>query len=118
MPAQFGFHPALAWPLPFGEARGEHRITFDADEPERLLRIAPDGLIAPERRDRPPDGRTLPPDDALFTADALVWDPGHPDPVRHGPAEEIGRAGGWRRVGQTVLRSGGGVFMTKKRNKK
>src|SRR3546814_3564796 len=53
MPAQFGFHPALAWPLPFGEARGEHRITFDADAPERLLRNAPDRLIRAERRDSP-----------------------------------------------------------------
>src|SRR3546814_5861522 len=87
LPAQFGFHPALAWPLPFGEARGEHRITFDADEPERLLRIAPDGLIAPERRDSPLDGRTLHLDDALFTDDALVWDPVHSDKVRYGPAE-------------------------------
>ena len=41
MPAQFGFHPAFAWPLPFGEPRGDHRIVFDADEPARLAEIAP-----------------------------------------------------------------------------
>jgi galactose mutarotase-like enzyme len=87
MPAQFGFHPALAWPLPFGEQRPEHRITFDADEPERLLRVAPDGLIAPERRDSPLDGRVLHLRDSLFTDDALVFDPVHSDEVRYGAAE-------------------------------
>lgn len=108
MPAQFGFHPALAWPLPFGEPRAEHRITFDADEPERLLRIAPDGMIAPERRDSPLDGRTLHLRDQLFTDDALVWDPVHSDKVRYGapegPAVEIAfpdtpRLGVWTKPG-------------------
>src|SRR6478735_6508987 len=33
LPASFGFHPAFAWPLPYGENRGAHRILFDADEP-------------------------------------------------------------------------------------
>lgn len=88
MPAQFGFHPALAWPLPFGAPRAEHRIIFDADEPERLLRVAPDGLIAPERRDSPLDGRVLHLRDALFTDDALVFDPVHSDKVRYGADEE------------------------------
>ena len=87
MPAQFGFHPAFAWPLPFGEPRAEHRITFDADEPERLLRVAPDGMIAPERRDNPLDGRVLQLRDSLFTDDALVFDPVHSDRVSYGAAE-------------------------------
>ncbi|WP_174291824.1 aldose 1-epimerase family protein [Sphingomonas bacterium] len=75
MPAQFGFHPALAWPLPYGEPRADHRIAFDADEPARLAEIAPDGLIAAETRASPLDGRTLHLADALFENDALVWDP-------------------------------------------
>lgn len=108
MPAQFGFHPALAWPLPFGEPRDAHRITFDADEPERLLRVAPDGLIAPERRDNPLDGRVLHLADSLFTDDALVFDPVHSDKVRYGagegPAIEVGfpdtpRLGVWTKPG-------------------
>jgi galactose mutarotase-like enzyme len=108
MPAQFGFHPALAWPLPFGEPRADHRITFDADEPERLLRVAPDGLIAPERRDNPLDGRTLHLRDALFTDDALVFDPLHSSRVRYGagqgPALELAfpdtpRLGIWTKPG-------------------
>ena len=108
MPAQFGFHPALAWPLPFGELREAHRLTFDADEPERLLRVAPDGLIAPERRDNPLDGRVLHLRDALFTDDALVFDPVHSDKVRYGadegPTIEVGfpdtpRLGVWTKPG-------------------
>ena len=75
MPAQFGFHPAFAWPLPYGEPRADHRIVFDADEPARLAVIAPDGLIAAETRPSPLDGRTLPLADGLFADDALVWDP-------------------------------------------
>jgi galactose mutarotase-like enzyme len=108
MPAQFGFHPALAWPLPFGASRAEHRITFDADEPERLLRVSPDGLIAPEPRDNPLDGRVLPLRDSLFTDDALVFDPVHSDKVRYdageGPAIEVAfpdtpRLGVWTKPG-------------------
>lgn len=108
LPAQFGFHPALAWPLPYGEPREAHRITFDADEPERLLRVGPDGLIAPERRDNPLDGRTLDLRDALFTDDALVFDPLHSDRVRYGaasgPALEVAfpdtpRLGIWTKPG-------------------
>ena len=75
MPAQFGFHPAFAWPLPYGEPRGDHRIVFDADEPARLRAIAPDGMIAAETRPSPLDGRVLHLADALFEHDALVWDP-------------------------------------------
>jgi galactose mutarotase-like enzyme len=112
MPAQLGFHPALAWPLPFGEARADHRITFDADEPERLLRIAPDGLIAPELRENPLEGRVLHLRDSLFTDDALVWDPVHSDRVRYGaadgPAIEVAfpdtpRLGVWTKPGASFV---------------
>ena len=108
MPAQFGFHPALAWPLPYGEPRSAHCITFDVEEPERLLRVAPDGLIAAERRDNPLEGRTLHLRDTLFTDDALVWDPVHSGKVRYGatqgPALEVAfpdtpRLGVWTKPG-------------------
>ncbi len=73
--AQFGYHPAFAWPLPYGAPRPKHRIVFDRDEPARLAAIAPDGLIAPDTKPSPLDGRTLHLADALFEDDALVWDP-------------------------------------------
>jgi len=84
--AQFGFHPAFAWPLPFGQARGDHRIVFDSDEPGRLRAITPDGLIAEATNDSPLDGRTLHLADALFDHDALVWDPVASDAVTYGAA--------------------------------
>lgn len=75
MPAQFGFHPAFAWPLPFGRDRAEHCVTFETEEPGSLKRILPDGLIAPDERPSPVEGRVLPLRDELFDDDALVWDP-------------------------------------------
>jgi galactose mutarotase-like enzyme len=75
MPASFGFHPAFAWPLPYGRARADHRITFEREEPSKLRVIAPDGQIAQGLRDSPLDGRVLHLADDLFTQDALVWDP-------------------------------------------
>ena len=84
--AQFGFHPAFAWPLPYGADRADHRIVFAADEPARLRAITPDGLIAAETRPSPLDGRTLHLADALFVDDALVWDPVESRSVRYGAA--------------------------------
>jgi galactose mutarotase-like enzyme len=73
MPASFGFHPAFAWPLPYGKARDAHRITFAGDEQRTVKRLA-DGLIAGDRAS-PLEGRTLHLADDLFADDALVWDP-------------------------------------------
>ena len=84
LPASFGFHPAFAWPLPYGEDRADHRITFDADEPDALRVIAADGTIAAGTRSSPLDGRTLHLRDDLFTNDALVWDHVRSDAVTYG----------------------------------
>ena len=73
LPFSFGYHPAFAWPLPYGQAREDHRITFEADEPDALCSITPDGLIG-GRYDSPLDGRVLHLADDLFANDALVWD--------------------------------------------
>jgi hypothetical protein len=56
MPASFGFHPAFAWPLPYGAPREDHRIVFDLDEPGSAQDRA-GGLIAGPRPS-PLDGRT------------------------------------------------------------
>lgn len=92
MPASVGFHPAFAWPLPYGAPREAHRITFDQDEPSLLSAVA-GGLIAAEPRPSPLEGRELPLADALFTDDALVWDRIESRSVRYGadegPALEI-----------------------------
>ena len=84
LPASFGFHPAFAWPLPYGEDRLAHRITFSADEPDRLREIASDGTIAVETRASPLDGRVLALHDDLFANDALVWSDVRSDRVTYG----------------------------------
>lgn len=86
LPASFGFHPAFAWPLPYGRDRADHRIVFDADEGP-LRRLTPDGLIAPGERASPLEGRTLHLADALFTDDALIWDPVHSRRVTYGASD-------------------------------
>ncbi|WP_448662551.1 aldose 1-epimerase family protein [Sphingomonas sp. CJ20] len=73
MPASFGFHPAFAWPLPYGGAKEDHRIVFGAPEPGALNAIQ-GGLIGAPTRPSPVEGDTLWLDDALFAEDALVWE--------------------------------------------
>jgi galactose mutarotase-like enzyme len=82
--ASFGFHPAFAWPLPYGAAREDHAITFAADEPDAIRAIAADGTIKDATRPSPLDGRTLALADDLVTADALVWDRVRSDRVTYG----------------------------------
>jgi galactose mutarotase-like enzyme len=75
LPASLGFHPAFAWPLPYGEPRETHRIVFDHDEPGEIVQLS-GGLFA-GRRAPPFDGHSLRLADDLFAADALIWDPLH-----------------------------------------
>jgi len=74
MPASFGFHPAFAWPLPYGRTKEQHRIVFAADEPGDLSAIVLGGWIDAHAWPSPLDGRVLHLTDSLFERDALVWD--------------------------------------------
>ncbi len=87
MPASFGFHPALRWPLPYGSSRDDHRIRFEHDEPAPIRRIGTDGLLRPEVFPTPVDGDTLVPRDALFVDDALIFDRLTSRRVRYGGIE-------------------------------
>lgn len=73
LPFQFGFHPGLRWPLPWGGAREEHAIRFEAEEPGPVLRPTADGLIDPTPRPSPVAGRVLALSDDLFAEGALVF---------------------------------------------
>lgn len=84
LPASFGFHPAFAWPLPYGAPREDHRITFDRGESGDLKLLGADGTIA-SARPSPLDGRTLHLADALFEEDALIWDPVRSQAAAYGP---------------------------------
>lgn len=75
LPFSFGFHPAFAWPLPGGAAKGDHMIAFGHSEPQPIRRIDPaTGLVLPEPFESPVEGHLLHPDAAQFEADAIIWD--------------------------------------------
>lgn len=86
LPASFGFHPAFAWPLPYGAPRTDHRVTFEKNEPAPLCAIAPGGLIAAEKAPSPVKGNMLTLRDDLFAHDALVWDTLESRALRYGAA--------------------------------
>jgi galactose mutarotase-like enzyme len=74
MPASFGFHPALRWPLPGDAPRDAHALLFDAEEPAPIRRLTRDGVIDPVARPSPVKGRSLHLRDDLFLEDALIFD--------------------------------------------
>lgn len=73
LPASLGFHPAFAWPLPFGCPRDDHRIFFNSEEPEPICALTADGTVAAAPRPSPVEGHLLPLRDDLFAHDALIW---------------------------------------------
>jgi galactose mutarotase-like enzyme len=75
MPFSFGFHPALAWPLPAAGRKDAHRVIFAANEPEPIRRIDPaTATLLPRSEPTPVVGNVLAPTAALFEKDALIWD--------------------------------------------
>jgi galactose mutarotase-like enzyme len=73
MPASFGFHPALRWPLPYSKPRAAHEIVFERDEPAPIRRPV-DGLLSAARFPTPVRDRHLLLHDGLFEEGALVFD--------------------------------------------
>src|SRR3546814_12941085 len=90
MPFSFGFHPAFAWPLPYGGKKEEHRVLFERDEPAPLRKVGIEpGLISHKRVPSPVRGNALAPNHDMLVPDALIRDeltsrrlnltaPGHP----------------------------------------
>jgi len=74
LPASVGFHPALLWPLPYGQPRAAHFLEFEKDEPAPIRRLDSQGLLSPEKFATPVVNRRLLLDDALFAADAVIFD--------------------------------------------
>jgi galactose mutarotase-like enzyme len=73
MPAAFGFHPALRWPLPYGKPRAAHEIVFEHAEPAPIRRPI-DGLLRSAAYPTPVRDRRLVLHDGLFEDGALVFD--------------------------------------------
>ena len=75
MPFSFGYHPAFAWPLPFGGATEAHVVEFEKAEPAPIRKVGDEpGLIARESVASPVEGKVLTPSHAMFEGDALIWD--------------------------------------------
>lgn len=74
MPYNLGFHPAFAWPLPYGAPKDAHRLLFEAPEPQPIRRLGANGLVLPDPQPTPVAGRTLTPTVEMFEGDALIWD--------------------------------------------
>lgn len=87
MPASFGFHPAFAWPLPYGRPRTEHDIRFAHDEPGPIRRIDADGFLRLEPQPTPVVGDRLVLRDKLFDDDAVIFDRLTSRRVRYGVAD-------------------------------
>jgi galactose mutarotase-like enzyme len=86
LPFSFGYHPAFAWPLPFGSARDAHAMIFANDEPAPLCQLDAEGLIAIDTRATPVVGNRLALADDLFAGDALIWKQLDSRRLRYGPA--------------------------------
>jgi galactose mutarotase-like enzyme len=74
MPASFGYHPALRWPLPFGYERSRHVIEFELEEPAPMRRLDASGLLTPAAHATPISNRRLALEDSLFRDDAMIFD--------------------------------------------
>jgi galactose mutarotase-like enzyme len=74
MPASLGFHPALRWPLPYGQPRGDHFLQFEFDESAPIRRLDARGLLTHERMATPVRGKQLRLRDTLFTDDVVIFD--------------------------------------------
>jgi galactose mutarotase-like enzyme len=74
LPASFGYHPALRWPLPYGQPRAAHGIEFPEPEPAPVRRLDRNGLLTPDPHPTPVLNRRLALADALFEDDVIIFD--------------------------------------------
>jgi galactose mutarotase-like enzyme len=85
IPVAFGFHPAFCWPLPDAGAKTGHAIDFAENEPEPIVRIDAQGLVARELPTAVTGNRLVLADD-LFDEDALLFLNLRSRSLRFGPA--------------------------------
>jgi len=86
MPASFGYHPALRWPLPYAQARADHYIEFAQDEPDPIRRLDADGLLSPSAQPTPIVNSRLMLKDELFQNDVVILDRVRSRSVTYGAA--------------------------------
>ena len=74
LPASFGFHPALRWPMA-GRPRAEHHLIFEQAEPAKMKTVMQGGQLQVTDTTLPLHDRRLRLSDHLFEHGALVLDP-------------------------------------------
>ncbi len=74
LPASFGFHPALRWPMA-GRPRAEHQLIFEQAEPAKVRTVIRGGQLQATDTPLPLQDRHLRLSDHLFEHGALVLDP-------------------------------------------
>jgi len=90
LPASFGFHPAFAFPLPYGGTKADHRLIFDKQEVETIHRPV-GGLFSTATEANPAvDGIIELDDDTLFARDALIFQHVRSHHIRYGVPGEPG----------------------------
>jgi len=90
LPASFGFHPAFAFPLPYGGTKADHRLIFDKQEVETIHRPVR-GLFSTATEANPAvDGIIELDDDTLFERDALIFQHVRSHHIRYGVPGEPG----------------------------
>jgi galactose mutarotase-like enzyme len=87
MPASFGYHPGLRWPLPYGRERASHFIEFALDEPAPIRRLNSVGLLTSDAHPTPVSDKRFVLDDALFTNDVVIFDQVRSRSVTYGAAD-------------------------------
>ena len=85
LPFSFGFHPAFAWPLPYGAAKADHQIRFETPETAPLAILTEDGLLEPFKVPTPVQHGTIALADDLFERDAMIWPTLSSQALAYGP---------------------------------
>lgn len=74
MPFSLGYHPAFAWPLPYGATKEDHRIRFEKPEPGPIRQLDSAGQLKPDPIPSPVIVDSITPTPEMFEDDALIWD--------------------------------------------
>ena len=73
--ASLGAHPAFRWPIHPDIPKEQHRMVFEKAEGPQLPIVDAQGLLGPGTRPSPLHNRELALQDALFSEDALIFNP-------------------------------------------
>ncbi|MDN3274156.1 aldose 1-epimerase family protein [Frankia sp. RB7] len=89
LPVSLGGHPAFNWPLQAGVPKESYALAFTNEEPSPVRRVE-GGLLLAATDPSPVRGTVLPLSEALFTSDAIIFDPVNSHAVRYASTDGNG----------------------------